>query len=129
MTPQRDDPELGGPAQLTPPRVPVVRLNRRVLYVVGGVLVVAMVAGLIALRAQGLRLAQEASSGRASQLPPAGERWFDKVADREPVALPPNVATRLETPPTAPTLALRPPAGPAAKPVSDAELKAQRRAP
>ncbi len=54
MTPRRDDSELPGPAQLTPPRVPVVRLNRRVLYVVGGVLVVAIVAGLIVPRGPGL---------------------------------------------------------------------------
>jgi len=42
------------------------------------------VAGLVALQAQGSRLAQDGNSARASQLPPAGERWFDKVPDREP---------------------------------------------
>ena len=51
MTSQRDDPELRGPARLTPSRVLVVRFNRRVLYVVGAVLVVVVVAGLVALRA------------------------------------------------------------------------------
>src|SRR5213076_2836836 len=71
-------------AQLAPPRVPVVRLNRRVLYVVGAVLVLVFVAGLVALQAQSSRLAQDGDSARASQLPPAGERWFDKVPDREP---------------------------------------------
>src|SRR5438093_12384224 len=84
MTPPRDDPELRGPAQLAPPRVPVVRLNRRVLYVVGAVLVLVFVAGLVALQAQSSRLAHDGDSARASQLPPAGERWFDKVPDREP---------------------------------------------
>src|SRR2546425_12549043 len=84
MTPPRDDPELPGPARLSAPRVPVVRLNRRLLYVVGAVLVLVFVAGLVALRAQGSRLAQDGNSARASQLPPAGERWFDKGPDREP---------------------------------------------
>jgi hypothetical protein len=122
MTPAREDPEFRGPAQLTPPPVSVVRLNRRVLYVVGGVLVIAIVAGLIALRAQGSRLAQEENSSRASQLPPPGERWFDKLADREPAAQPANVApTRHAARPDA-----GPPAAAAAKPVS-AELTAQRR--
>ncbi|HLQ21772.1 MAG TPA: TrbI/VirB10 family protein [Gemmatimonadales bacterium] len=110
MTPPRDDPELRGPAQLAPPRVPVVRLNRRVLYVVGAALVLVFVAGLVALRAQGSRLAQDGNSARASQLPPAGERWFDKVPDREPSAQP---AFRSSTP--AP-----------AKAVSDPEGEAQR---
>src|SRR5436309_14952934 len=40
MTAQQDDPDLRGPARLAAPRVPVVRLNRRVLYVIGGALVV-----------------------------------------------------------------------------------------
>jgi hypothetical protein len=47
-----DDRELRGPSHLAPPRVSVVRLNRRVLYVAAGVLVIAAVAGLVALRAQ-----------------------------------------------------------------------------
>lgn len=126
MTPGREDPELRGPAQLTPPRVSVVRLNRRVLYVVGGVLVIAIVAALIALRAQGTRLASEENSSRASQLPPPGERWFDKVADREPAGPPATVLPRPETPPPPPP-APRPPSAPTAKPLTDAELEAQRR--
>ena len=84
MTLPRDPTELRGPARLLPPRVPVVRLNRRLLYVVGAVLILVFVAGLVALQAQGSRLAQDGNSARASQLPPAGERWFDKVPDREP---------------------------------------------
>ena len=89
MTPAPDDPELRGPAHLSPPRVPVVRLNRRVLYLVGAVLIGVVIAGLIALQAQSSRLAQEAGSARASRLSPAaGERWFDKVPDREPSTQP-----------------------------------------
>ena len=123
MTPQRDDPELRGPARLAPPRVPVVRLNRRVLYVVGAVLVVVVVAGLVALRAQSSRLAQDSNSARASQLPPAGERWFDKVPDREPS----GPLASVGTPPTGPAPAL-PPSTPApGRTLSDAELEAQRR--
>ena len=123
MTPQRDDPELRGPARLAPPRVPVVRLNRRVLYVVGAVLFVVVVAGLVALRAQSSRLAQDSNSARASQLPPVGERWFDKVPDREPS----GPLASVGTPPTGPAPAL-PPSTPApGRTLSDAELEAQRR--
>ena len=123
MTPQRDDPELRGPARLAPPRVPVVRLNRRVLYVVGAVLFVVVVAGLVALRAQSSRLAQDSNSARASQLPPAGERWFDKVPDREPSG--PLATTG--TPPTGPAPALLPSTPAPGRTLSDAELEAQRR--
>ena len=123
MTPQRDDPELRGPARLAPPRVPVVRLNRRVLYVVGAVLVVVVVAGLVALRAQSSRLMQDSTSARASQVPPAGERWFDKVPDREPSAPP----TSADTPPAVPASALHPSTPASTRTLSDAELEAQRR--
>src|SRR5690242_2595747 len=120
MTRQQDDPDLRGPARLAAPRVPVVRLNRRILYIIGGALVVVVLAGLVALRAQGSRLAQDANS-HASRLPiPAGERWFDKVPDREPLAQPAST-----TPAPAPTL---PPASPPpAKTLTAAELEAQRR--
>ena len=118
MTGQQDDSELRGPARLAAPRVPVVRLNRRVLYVIGGTLVVVVLAGLVALRAQGSRLAQDASS-HASRLPaPAGERWFDKVLDREPLAQPAS---------TTPAPALPPASPPPPKTLTDAELEAQRR--
>ena len=108
MTAHQDDPELRGPARLVAPRVPVVRLNRRVLYVIGGTLVVVVLAGLVALHSQG-----------ASRPPaPAGERWFDKVPDREPL-------TPLASGGPSPAL---PPAGtPPIKTVTDAELEAQRR--
>src|SRR5438445_3575310 len=120
MTGQQDSPQLRGPARLAAPRVPVVRLNRRVLYIIGGALVVVVLAGLVALRAQGSRLAQDANS-HASRLPiPAGERWFDKVPDREPLAQPAST-----TP--APAPALPPASPPTVKTLTDAELEAQRR--
>ena len=118
MTAHQDDPELRGPARLVAPRVPVVRLNRRVLYVIGGTLVVVVLAGLVALHSQGSRLTNDASS-RASRPPaPTGERWFDKVPDREPL-------TPLASGGPSPAL---PPAGtPPTKTITDAELEAQRR--
>jgi type IV secretory pathway VirB10-like protein len=98
----------------------VVRLNRRILYIIGGALVVVVLAGLVALRAQGSRLAQDANS-HASRLPtPAGERWFDKVPDREPLAQPAST-----TPAPAPSLPRASP--PPAKTLTDAELESQRR--
>src|SRR2546425_8897364 len=123
VTPQRDDPELRGPARLAPPRVAVVRLNRPVLHVVRAVPVVVVVAGLVALRAQSSRLAQDRNSARASQLPPAGERWFDKGPDREPSAPP----TSADTPPAVPASALHPSTPAPTRTLSDAELEAQRR--
>ena len=73
MTGQQDDSGLRGPARLAASRVAVVRLNRRVLYVVGGTLVVVVLAGLVALRAQGSRLAQDANSHTSRPPAPAGE--------------------------------------------------------
>jgi type IV secretion system protein VirB10 len=108
------------PLRLGPPPGSIVRLNRRVLYVVGGVLVAVVVAGLIALRAQGSRESQSASA-RSAALKPAGERWFDKVPDREPaprLALDPLPAAAPPKPAAAP---------PAPKPPSPEELEAQRR--
>ena len=118
MTAHQDDPELRGPARLTAPRVPVVRLNRRVLYVIGGTLVVVVLAALIALHSQGSRLAKDAGS-HASR-PPAGERWFDKVPDRDPLTLPGSSGP-------APAPALSPTGTSPTKTVTDAELEAQRR--
>jgi type IV secretory pathway VirB10-like protein len=122
MTPAPDDPELRGSAHLSPPRVPVVRLNRRVLYLVGAILVGVVVAGLIALQAQSSRLTQEGGSARASRLSPAaGEHWFDKVPDREPSVQPASAGRPFETP------AATPATPPPAKTLSDAELETQRR--
>src|SRR6266542_5601812 len=120
MTPPRKDPELRGPAQLSTPRVAVVRLNRRVLYVVGGTLVVVVVAGLIALRAQSARLGHpESPAGAAHLVPSAGGRWFDKVPDRESSG-PPTAATPPVIAPVAPPVSTPAPA----KAPSEAELEA-----
>jgi type IV secretion system protein VirB10 len=103
----------------------VVRLNRRLLYVVGGVLVVVVVTGLIALRAQGSR--DRGASASRVDTRPAAERWFDKVPDREPG---PRVASFEQLPPTAPSPTQPPrpaPAPPAPKAPTPEELEAQRR--
>jgi hypothetical protein len=72
---------LGG-SRLSALRVLVVRLNHRLLSVIRETLVVLILAVLVALRAQGSRLAPESNS-HASRLPaPAEERWFDKIPDR-----------------------------------------------
>jgi hypothetical protein len=72
MTPPLGDAELRGPDRLAPPRVAVVRLNRRVLYLIGAALVVVVIAGLVALRAQGGRQAQRGEPG--SGLTPSTRR-------------------------------------------------------
>ena len=122
MTSPRDDADLRGPARLTPPRVRVVRLNRRLLYVVGAVLIIVVIAAVVALRAQGARLGENGSAPRTALVPPSGQRWFDKIPDREPVvaaatgeATQPVHASPLPAPTPAPT-----------KVMTDAELETQR---
>jgi len=61
--------------------------NRCVVDVTGATLVVTIVAGLVALREQDSRPAQDASSARGSL---AGEQWFDEVPDSEALAQPPS---------------------------------------
>ena len=123
MTPPRDDADLRGPARLTPPRVRVVRLNRRLLYVVGAIAVIVVIAAVVALRAQGARLGENGGAPRTALAPPSGQRWFDKVPDREPAGAPPVVAQALQPAP-APPLPASPPAR--AKVMTDAELEALR---
>lgn len=86
----------GSPLELAPARPSVVRLNRRILYVVGAGLVAVFLVGLVALRAQGPPAASDADK---VPLPgaPAGERWFDKVPDQEP--LPAHTPGRLPAAP------------------------------
>jgi type IV secretory pathway VirB10-like protein len=122
VTPPRDDADLRGPARLTPPRVRVVRLNRRLLYVVGAVLVIVAIAAAVALRAQGARLAENGGASRAALAPPSGQRWFDKVPDREPA----SAAVVAQAPQPAPAPALPAPTPAPAKVMTDAELEAQR---
>ena len=100
----------------------MVRLNRRVLCVVGAILVGVVVAGLLALQAQSSRLAYGVGSARASRLSPgAGKHRFDTVPNREPNVQSASARRPYETP-TAP-LATPPPA----KTLSDGELESQRR--
>src|SRR5207245_5080165 len=75
----------GNPLQLGPTARPVVRLNRRVIYVVGAVLIGAFLTGLIAIRAQGSR-ASEGSAQRRTALQPGSQAWFEGVPAQEPAA-------------------------------------------
>src|SRR3989442_605141 len=75
----------GSPLELGPTRRPVVRLNRRVIYVVGAILIGAFVTGLIAIRAQGPRASDGNAQGRTA-LQPRSRPWFEGVPDQEPVA-------------------------------------------
>ena len=77
----------GSPLQLGPTRRPVVRLNRRVIYVVGAVLIGAVLTGLIAIRAQGSR-ASEGSAQRRTALQPGPRPWYERIPDQEPAAHP-----------------------------------------
>lgn len=117
------DSAPGSPLQLQPARGPVVRLNRRVLYALGAVVVAVFVVGLLALHAQGPRAAGD-SAPLPQPGPPAGDRWFDKVPDRDPTRgaapdLPPTSA------PVKPAAAGPPPA-PAQPAPTPADLEAQR---
>jgi hypothetical protein len=87
MTAQRDDREVPGRMRLSALRVAGVPLNRCVLDVTGAMLVVTILAGLVALREQGLRQAQDANSAPRSL---AGEQWFDEVPDRGALAQSPS---------------------------------------
>src|SRR5437667_12824090 len=73
------------PRQLGPTGHPVVRLNRRAIYVVGAVLIGAILTGLIAIRAQGSRVS-EGSAQRRTALQPGSQPWFEGVPDQEPAA-------------------------------------------
>jgi type IV secretion system protein VirB10 len=105
---------VGAPLQLNGPDRSVVRLNRRVIYVVGGVLIVAVLAALVAIRAQGPR-SNDGDTGRRAALAPRSQPWFQGVPDHAPA---PRLAP-LETPPPVPA--------PAAKAPSADEDEAARR--
>src|SRR5437660_5391620 len=75
------------PLELGPSRRSIVRLNRRAIYIVGAVLIIAFVAGLIAIRAQGARLGQS-DSERRTAAPPRSQPWFDAVPDQVPAPRP-----------------------------------------
>jgi type IV secretion system protein TrbI len=117
-----DGADLRGPARYSPPRVRVVRLNRRLLYVVGAVLIVVVVAAAIALRAQGARLTENGNGARTAVLTPSGQRWFDKIPDREPTL----TAIKAEAPQPNPAPSVPAPMPTPAKVTTDADLEAQR---
>src|SRR5437870_2652446 len=96
-------------------RVRVVRLNCCVLDVIDATLVVMILACLVALRTEGSRLAQDANSTHRSV---AGERWFDKVLDCEPLD---QLASTVPSPARTLSPASPPPAGT----LTDAELAVQ----
>jgi type IV secretion system protein VirB10 len=100
----------GSPLQLGPTGHPVVRLNRRVIYVVGAVLIGAFLTGLIAIRAQGSR-ANEASGQGRTALQPRSHPWFEGVPDQEPAAHPAalDALPPPSTPPSSPRLVAAPP--------------------
>lgn len=93
----------------------IVRLNRRIIYVVGAALVVAVVAALFAIRAQGTRLTDAASAERRTVPAPRSEPWFQGVPDQQPVPRP----TALDT--------ASPSASPASPKAVGDEDEAQRR--
>src|SRR5262245_35997146 len=104
------------PLQLDGPSRSVVRLNRRVIYVVGAVLIIAVLAALVAIRAQGPR-SNDGDTGRRAALAPRSQPWFQGVPDH---AQKPAVAP-LETPPPAPA------PGPKAPSADEDEAARQRR--
>jgi type IV secretion system protein VirB10 len=95
---------VGSPLQLNGPERSVVRLNRRVIYVVGAVLIVAVLAALVAIRAQGPR-SNDGDTGRRAALAPRSQPWFQGVPDHTPA---PRVAP-LETSAPAPAPAPKAP--------------------
>jgi type IV secretion system protein VirB10 len=95
---------VGAPLQLDGPGRSVVRLNRRVIYVVGAVLIIAVLAALVAIRAQGPR-SNDGDTGRRAALAPRSQPWFQGIPDHTPA---PRVAP-LETAPPAPAPAPKAP--------------------
>ncbi len=93
------------PRDLDPARRSVVRLNRRVIYLVGAMLIAAFVAGLIAIRAQGTRLNQ-IDVERRPAAPPRSQPWFEAVPDQTPA---PRPIALEQTPPAAPPASPRVP--------------------
>ncbi len=87
---------VGAPLQLGGPDRSVVRLNRRVIYVVGAVLIIAVLAALVAIRAQGPR-SNDGDAGRRAALAPRSQPWFQGVPDHAPA---PRVAPLDTAPPT-----------------------------
>src|SRR2546426_2258733 len=110
------------PLQLGPTGHPVVRLNRRAIYVVGAVLISAVLTGLIAVRAQGPR-ASEGSAQRRTAFQPGSHPWFEGVPDQDPAAHPAAL-----DPLPSPSTPLSLPRLVAARPSTEEPEEAQRRA-
>jgi hypothetical protein len=77
----------------------VVRLNRRGLGVVGGALVLAFVAGLVAIHEQGKRLTEPGAERRRAPAP-RSQPWFQGIPDQAPTPRPVGMDTA--TPPASP---------------------------
>lgn len=80
------------PLDFNSDRHSIVRLNRRVIYVVGAALVVAVVAGLFAIRAQGTRLT-DANAERRTASAPRSQPWFQGIPDQQPAQQPVALGT------------------------------------
>src|SRR5438132_12232907 len=89
----------GSSPELGPAGPGVVRLNRRIIYLVGATLIGATVAGLVAIRAQGPR-ADEDGAHRQTALQPASHPWFETVPDQDPAS--PSTAMGPVPPPRSP---------------------------
>jgi type IV secretion system protein TrbI len=110
------------PLTLGPSRTGVVRLNRRIIYIVGALLVGATLTGLIAIRAQDMRARQDDEPRRPA--PEARtEPWFQGVPDQEPA----RAAVALDPLSSPPTLVSPPKAAPAPA-VEEPEAQRRQRA-
>ncbi len=75
------------PLDLGRVRRSVVRLNRRVIDLLGAAPIVEVVAGLIAIHAQGTQLNQ-IDVERRPAAPPVSQLWFEAVPDQPPAPRP-----------------------------------------
>jgi hypothetical protein len=80
------------PRELGRPGHSVVRLNRRVLGVVGGALLLAFVAGLVAIHEQGKRLTEPGAERRRAPAP-RSQPWFQGIPDEAPTPRPVGMDT------------------------------------
>jgi type IV secretion system protein TrbI len=104
------------PLELDGPRRPVIRLNRRLLWVVIGVLAVTVGVAVYAIRTQGTRLQDPGTQPRTAPATPSAP-WFQGVPDYQ---APPQRAAILDT--AAPPATTAAPKAPTAE-----EDEAQRR--
>jgi type IV secretion system protein TrbI len=104
------------PLELGGPRRSVIRLNRRVIYLVIGVLAVTVGAAVYAIRTQGTRFKDPGTEPRTAPAP-SSEPWFQRVPEYQ---TPPQRAAILDTasPPATP---------PSPKALTAEEDEAQRR--